>query len=354
MEDFFMRGLKTVLFLALMLTVTIGMVMATGAGEGGGEMIMASMATDVGGLGDGSFNDGSYAGLQMAEEKGIAAISVIESKQQTDYIPNLSGLAEDGNDVVFAVGFMMSDAMVEAAEYNPDTSFAGVDIFVDPSTAPDNAVGILFKEHEAGYLAGIVAGYMTLEYADRSDRLNDQNVVGLVLGMDIPPCERYEVGFIAGVHSVNPDCEVLTANAGSFTDQAKGKELTLAMVDQGADIVFQIAGLTGLGVISGAQEAGICAIGVDVDQAHYAPDTVITSAMKGLTEATFQVIQMVSNGTFEGGQNYVLGIAENGVGIAPYHDFEDVVPNSVQRAVEQAAKDIAAGRIVVPATRAEL
>ena len=316
--------------------------------------ILASMATDVGGLGDGSFNDGSFAGLKKAEADGIADISVIESKQMTDYVPNLTGLAEDGADVVFAVGFLMADAIIESAQNNPDTAFAGIDIGIDPGTAPDNVVGILFKEQEAGYLAGIVAGYMTLKYADKSDKLNDKNVVGCVLGMDIPPCERYEVGFIAGVKSVNPDCVVLTAVAGDFADQAKGKELTLAMVEQGADIVFQIAGLTGMGVIYGAQESGILAIGVDVDQNHFAPDTVITSAMKGITAASYSIVKMVADGTFKGKQNYVFGIADGAVDIAPYYNFDSIIPQDVKDAVAQAKKDIAEGKIVVPATRAEL
>ncbi|MDC7223184.1 MAG: BMP family ABC transporter substrate-binding protein, partial [Spirochaetales bacterium] len=316
--------------------------------------MIAAMATDVGGLGDGSFNDGSYAGIQKAEADGIAEARVVESKQMTDYVPNLSGLAEDGADVVFAVGFLMADAIIEAAQNNPDTSYAGIDIWVDPSTAPTNVLGISFNEHEAGYLAGIVAGYMTKEYADASDRLNDDNVIGVVLGMDIPPCERYEVGFEAGAKAVNPDVKVLQAVAGDFADQAKGKELTLAMINEGADIVFQIAGLTGMGVIAAAQEEGTLAIGVDVDQYEAAPEAVLTSAMKGLTEASYQTIETVANGTFRGATNISFGIAEDAVGIAPFHNFDTVVPQDVKDAVDQAIADIKAGTLVVPASRAEL
>jgi basic membrane protein A and related proteins len=316
--------------------------------------MIAAMATDVGGLGDGSFNDGSYAGIQKAEADGIAEARVVESKQMTDYVPNLSGLAEDGANIVFAVGFLMADAMVEAAQNNPETYYAGIDIWVDPATAPINALGISFNEHEAGYLAGIVAGSMTKEFAEASDKLNDENVIGVVLGMDIPPCERYEVGFIAGAKSVNPEVKVLQAVAGDFADQAKGKELTLAMINEGADIVFQVAGLTGMGVIAAAQEEGILAIGVDVDQYAAAPEAVLTSAMKGLTEAAYQTIESVSNDSFKGATNISFGIKEDAVGIAPYHNFDSVIPQSVKDAVNTAIAEIKAGTLTVPASRGDL
>ncbi|MDY7026746.1 MAG: BMP family ABC transporter substrate-binding protein [Spirochaetota bacterium] len=316
------------------------------------EPVVASMATDVGGLGDKSFNDGAYQGLEMAKEKLGVEINVIESKQQTDYIPNLTGLAEDGSDIVFAVGFLMEQAVKESAANMPDTYFAGIDIGAAEGD-PANFQGILYKEEQAGYLAGVVAGMMTKEYADRSDRLNDDNVVGVVLGMFIPPVERYEVGYIQGVQSVNPDCKVLSVTSGSFTDQAKGKEAALAMIEQGADIIFQAAGLTGLGVIQAAKEQGVCAIGVDVDQSGVAPEAVITSAEKKIPNTVFLAVESVVNGNFEGGTK-VYGLAEDGVGISPYHEFEDVVPQEVKDAVEKAKADILSGAVTVEATRAAI
>ena len=182
--------------------------------------LLASMATDVGGLGDKSFNDGANQGLELVKEKLGADVKVVESKQQTDYVPNLIGLAEDGSDIVFAVGFLMEQAVKEAAKNNPDTKFAGIDIWAGDGD-PSNFMGILYKEHESGYLAGVVAGMMTKEYASASPKFNDKNVVGVVLGMFIPPVEKFEVGFIQGVKSVNPDCKVLSVTTGSFVDQAK-------------------------------------------------------------------------------------------------------------------------------------
>ncbi|MBA7545028.1 Membrane lipoprotein TmpC [subsurface metagenome] len=306
--------------------------------------LIVAMATDVGGLGDKSFNDAVDFNLEPR---------VVESKQQTDYVPNLAGLAEDGAEVVFGVGFLMADALLEAAANNPDTAFAGIDIWVDPSTAPKNVQGLLFKEQESGYVSGIVAGLLTKKYASVSDRLNDDNVVGMVLGMDIPPVERFQAGFYAGVKSVNPDCKVLSVVTGTFTDQAKGKESALAMIEQGADIIFQIAGLTGLGALNAADEAGVAGIGVDVDQYAVAPDAIITSAVKGITQASYLTIKDVLDGKFVGGNNRVFGINEGATGIAPFHNWNNTIPNEVKDIVDKAIADLKSGAVVAPASRAE-
>ena len=322
------------------------------AEEKAAEPVIISMATDVGGLGDKSFNDGAHEGILMAEEKHGVEVRVVESKQQTDYVPNLSGLAEDGSMLVYAVGFLMEEAVKEAAANNPDTYFAGIDIGAADGD-PSNFQGILFNEHEAGYLAGIVAGMMTKEYASASDKLNDDNVIGVVLGMLVPAVERYEVGFIAGARAVNPDVEVISVTTGSFVDQAKGKEAALAMIEKGADIVFHAAGLTGLGAINACQESGVLAIGVDVDQNSVAPDTVITSAEKKIVQATYLTAKSAIEGTFKGG-TIVYGINQDAVGISDFHDFNSIVPKAVKDAVEEAKADMKAGTASVPTSRAEL
>jgi basic membrane protein A len=316
------------------------------------KQIVAGMATDVGGLGDKSFNDGAYNGLKLAQDQLGVKINVVQSKQQTDYIPNLTGLAEDGADIVFAVGFLMDEAVKEAATNMPDTNFAGIDIGAGDD-APSNFMGILFQEEQAGYLAGVVAGLMTDKYSDASPKLNKDNVVGVVLGMFIPPVEKYEVGFIQGVHSVNPDCKVLSVTTGSFTDQAKGKEAALAMIEKGADIIFHAAGLTGLGAIQAAKEQGVLAIGVDVDQNNVAPDTVITSAEKKIPQAVYLAVKSEVDGNFKGG-THVFGLGQDAVGIAPFHSFDSIVPQEVKDAVEQAKKDVLSGKVKVATTREEI
>jgi len=350
-----MTKISTILLVLAL--VFAGMVFANGKKESAPaaekSKVIIGMVTDVGGLGDKSFNDGSYQGLLKAKaDFGIDA-RVVQSKQQTDYVPNLSGMASDGANVVFAIGFLMADALVEAAQNNPNTRFAGIDIFLDPSKAPKNAEGLLFKEQQSGYVAGVVAGLMTKKYASASKRLNDKNVVGMVLGMDIPPVERYQAGFYAGVKSVNPDCKVLSVVTGTFTDQAKGKESALAMIQQGADIIFQIAGLTGLGAINAANEAGVAAIGVDVDQNYVAPDAVITSAVKGITNAVYLTIKDDLAGKFQGGGDRTFGIKDGAAGISPFHNWDSIVPAAVKTAVQKAIDGLKSGKVVAPSTRKE-
>lgn len=332
--------------------LVMALVLATGAAAQG--KTFAAMTTDANGLGDGSFNDGVWAGLKKAEAEGIAKVKVVEAHAMTDYVPNLSGLAEDGANLVFGVGFLMVEQIQEAAKANPKTFYAGIDHSYFGVTIPSNLVGISWKEQEAGYLAGIVAGHMTQKYAKNSPLLNDKNVIGAVLGMDIPPVERYLAGFIAGAKSVNPKIDVRYIVTGSFGDRAKGKEATIALIDQGADIVLQIAGLTGMGVIDAARERKIFAMGADVDQNAAAPEYVLTSALKGTTAATYLTIKDLVAGKLKGGENRVFGLAEGAIDIAPFHQHDKIVPAEVKSAIAKAKTDIASGKVKVPASLAEL
>lgn len=336
----------------LVIALVFAVIATAGLGAQAAKPFVA-MTTDQNGLGDGSFNDGVYAGLKKADAEGLATIKVVESHAMTDYIPNLTGLAEDGAKLVFGVGFLMIEQIQEAAKSNPNTMFAGVDHWYS-GTIPSNLIGISYKEQEAGYLAGIVAGYMTQKYSKNSPLLNSKNVIGAVLGMDIPPVERYYAGYIAGARSVNPKVDVRSITVGSFGDRAKGKEATLALIDQGADIVIQLAGLTGMGVIDAARERKVFAMGADIDQNAAAPDYVLTSALKGTTASVYVTIKDLANGKLVGGQNRVFGLAEGAIDIAPFHQFDKIVPKEVKDAVAKAKADIVAGKITVPTTLAEL
>lgn len=342
------KGLRNTIVVLLLICLAVAPVFAEGNKEKEAG-IVATMATDTGGLGDKSFNDSAYAGLVKANAELGIDINVVESKQMTDYVPNLSGLADDGADIVFAVGFLMDEAVKEVAANYPDQWFAGIDIGTY-GNAPDNFIGIQYNEHEAGYLAGIVAGMMTKEYAGNSPKLNDDNVVGVVLGMLIPAVEKFEVGFIQGVHYVNPTCEVISIIVDSFTDSAKGKEAANAMIEKGADIVFQAAGGSGIGAIQACVEAGCLAIGVDTDQWAVAPGTVLTSATKGVTQSVYLVIKDVVDGTVHGG-DVVYGIKEDAVGLAPFHDLDSIVPQAVKDEVAKAIADIKAGKRKIETSR---
>jgi basic membrane protein A len=309
--------------------------------------IKAAMVTDVGGLGDKSFNDLAYEGLKKAEAELGVEIKVLESKEITDYESNIDQLATAGFSPIFAVGFLMTDTVSKVAPLYPKAMFGGVDEFFDP--VPANVVGLLFKEQEGSYLAGVAAGLATKESFDA--KLNSDNVIGFVGGMDVPLIKKFEAGFIAGAKSVNPDVKVISLYAGNFTDQAKGKELGYSLIEQKADVIYAAAGAVGLGTIQACQEKGALFIGVDADQYNTVKgsgDVMLTSMMKRVDVAVFDAIKAMVDGKYPAGTLKVYGLAEGGVGLAPFHDFESKVPQAIKDAIEAAAKAIIAGTIVVP------
>ena len=311
--------------------------------------VKAAMVTDVGGLGDKSFNDLSYAGLQRAQDELGVEIQVLESKEQTDYENNLTQLVNAGYNPIFAVGFLMTDAVGKVAPQSSDVVFGGIDIFFEEMQP--NTLGLNFKEQEAAYLAGVVAGMLTTK-SDVDDRINDQKVVGFVGGMEVPAVQRFKIGFEAGVKSVDPDIEVEAVYTGSFTDQQKGAEAGKAMIEGGADIIFAAAGQTGNGTFSACQDNNALFIGVDADQYETLTnpgDTIVTSAVKRVDNAVFDTVKAAVDGTAAGGENRVFGLAEEGVGLAPFHDWDSKMPQDIKDAVEQARADVVAGTVTVPA-----
>ncbi len=312
--------------------------------------IKVAMVTDVGGLGDKSFNDLGYAGLQRAHARLGVPIKVLESREVTDYETNLTALAAAGYDPIFAVGFLMTDAVTKEATGFPKTKFGGIDeTFASP---PPNVVGLDFKEQEGAYLAGIVAALSTQAKFD--PRLNPQNVIGFVGGMEIPPVQRYQAGFIAGAKSVDPTVTVISLYADNFDDQAKGRELGLSLVSSGADVIFAAAGQTGLGTYRACADSNKALfIGVDSDQFLTIPrsgDVILTSAVKRVDNAVFLAVQQAVAGTLAGGQDVSYGLKDDAVGIAPFHDFDSKVPETVKAAVAKATAAIKAGTVTVPTT----
>ena len=233
---------------------------------------------------------------------------------------------------------MKGGAVSEAAELNPEQKYACIDAFFPEPT--DNLIGVLFKEQEPSFLVGYIAGKMT-----------ETNKVGFVGGVAFDVIFRFEYGFRAGVKYANPDCEVDVQYAGDFNDIAKGKAIANQMYANGADIVFHAAGSTGIGVIEAAQENDKWVIGVDQDQNHLAPDNVITSAMKRVDNAIFNVLEALAKDEFEGGQNITYGLAEGGVDIAPSSD--KLVPADILEEVDELKQMIIDGDIVVPGTQEE-
>jgi basic membrane protein A len=318
-----------------------------GGGDKNGPKV--GLVTDVGGLNDHSFNFLANQGFERAKKDLDATGQVIESKSDSDYGRNLGSQVTNKSDVVVGIGFLMGDAVKEAAKKAPDTNFAIVDFSYadakDPSkwTATDNVAGILFKEQEAGYLAGVIAG--AAEMDGKLDGLNDKHVVSAVGGLEIPPVVKYIAGFKAGVESQCKDCKVLVDYSQDFVDQSKCQDRANKQVAQGSDIVFQVAGQCGLGALSAAKEKQVWGIGVDADQA-YLGDHILTSAIKRVDEAVYQMIKLQGDGDFPGGKDSIFGLAEDGVGIgkvAPAaSEYEDLA--------DEAADKIKSGDIEVPQT----
>ena len=307
-----------------------------------GSAIKVGLVTDIGGLDDRSFNFLANKGLERAEDELGVEGRVIVSRANSDYVPNLTRLAREQFELVIAVGFLMADAIDDVAAKYPKVSFAIIDFAQDDlKSKPANVRGILFKEQEAGYLVGYLAGLVAMQEA------GSQQVIGSVGGQQIPPVDRYIAGYQAGARAANPDVTTLNGYSQSFTDQARCKEIALDQIARGASVVFQVAGQCGLGALSAAQEQNVRGVGVDADQA-YLGAHVLTSALKKVDEAVFQIIEAVHLGAFRGGADTNFDIASGGVGLGT---VAADVPSDLVAQVTKIQDDIASGAVAdIPET----
>jgi basic membrane protein A len=283
-----------------------------GGGGGGGastekKSIKAGVVTDIGGLNDRSFNFLANKGLEDAESQLGIQGRVLISKSNGDYVPNLSTLAQQQYDLTVGVGFLMADAMDTVAGKFPNNQFAIIDFSAAGlKHKPTNVEGLLFKEQEAGYLAGYLAGLWAKD--------NNANTVSTVGGQKIPPVDHYIAGFQKGATDANPGIKTLNGYSQDFVDQAKCKEIALDQIAQGSKVVFQVAGQCGLGALDAAKEKGVQGIGVDADQA-YLGDHILTSALKKVDVAVFDAIKRAQEGKFKGGTDVIATVENGGVGI---------------------------------------
>jgi basic membrane protein A len=285
-----------------------------GGGGGGGatqkKSIKAGVVTDIGGLNDRSFNFLANKGLEDAESKLGIQGRVLLSKSNADYVPNLSTLGQQQYNMIVSVGFRMGDATNTVAGKFPNSDFAIVDFSATLlKDKPKNVQGLLFKEQEAGYLVGYVAGLYAKD--------NNSNVVSTVGGEKIPPVDHYIAGFQAGAKKAYPGIKTLNGYSQDFVDQAKCKEIALNQIAQGSKVVFQVAGQCGLGALDAAKEKGVQGIGVDADQA-YLGDHILTSALKKVDVAVFDAIKRAQDGKFKGGSDVIATVKNGGVGIGKF------------------------------------
>jgi basic membrane protein A len=321
------------------------LVLAAGCGgSGGGGTTTSSsssakalvvLITDVNQLNDHGFNQLAYQGLKRAQkELGIHGV-VYQSPSAQAYIPNLSQAARKQADLVISVGFDQAAAIAKVAKQFPDTHFAIIDVSnADLAGRPKNVEGLIFREQEAGYLAGYLAGLV-------EKKSGAKNAIGSVGGQKQPPVDRYIAGYQAGALEVDPNVKLLNSYSNEWVDQAKCKQLALNEISDGANIVFQVAGGCGLGVLDAAKEKGVWGIGVDADQSYLGPQ-VLTSALKRVDTSVYATIQQVLDGKFKGGADSVFSLKNDGVGLGK---INPKVPKADVQKVREIEKQIKAGKI---------
>ena len=299
-----------------------------------GTKVKVGLVTDVSGLNDRGFNHLSYVGVQRAQsELGIDS-SVYQAKSSLEYVPNLSTFARQGSDLTIGVGYTEATAIDTAATNFPKSKFAIVDVDqTEEPHKPPNLLGLLFREQETGYLVGYLAG---LEEKRRSG----PDVIASVGGQKQPPVDRFIAGYQAGAKAADPGIKLLNGYSQDFSDQAKCKQIALNQIEQGAGVVFQVAGGCGLGALDAAKEKGVWGIGVDADQSFLGP-YILTSAVKRVDTAVFLAIKSVVDGTFKGG-NMIFGLKRNGVDIGK---ISPRVPRSEVAAVNKIRAEIISGKI---------
>lgn len=320
---------------------------------------LACMVSDAGGFDDQSFNQAAAAGLNRAVEEIGVQEARAQSSSNEDYGPNVDTMVQQGCNLVFGVGFLLEDAIQAAAEANPDVDFALLDsAFTAPDFSPvtlENGKPILFNTAEASYLAGYLAAGMT-----------ETGKVATFGGMQIPSVAIFMDGFADGVAKYNEDngttVQLLgwdkAAQNGSFTgdfdNQSNGQVFTEQFIAQGADIVMPVAGPVGLGAAAAAEAAGnVKIIWVDSDgfvTTSYGP-IILTSVMKFMEGAVFNTIDEAAQGNFSS-DPYVGTLENEGVGIAPFHDFDSAVPQELKDAIDGLRTEIIAGDIVVESPNA--
>lgn len=310
---------------------------ADGGGAAAGDKLKVVLLIP-GTLGDKSFFDAANNGLQKVKSELGAETKVVEmGGDKTKWEPTFNDIAAEDWDVVISGGSEITEMFNATAEANPDKKFINYD--TDIEEAPANMYNMSYSTNEVSFLAGAAAALAT-----QSDmpNANKDNVIGFLGGMDIPGINAFLVGYIQGAQYVDPEVKVAVSYAGDFVNPAKGKELSLIQYNSGVDIIFNVAGGTGLGIFDAAKEKNKYAIGVDSDQAMLLKDTdsvkanlIVTSAIKKIDSAILGAVKKLQDGTLEMGKRDVLGFVEDGVGIAENEIYKAAFPAELQTKIEE-------------------
>ncbi|MGD2077597.1 MAG: BMP family ABC transporter substrate-binding protein [Chloroflexota bacterium] len=312
---------------------------------------------DTGGENDRNFNQFTLEGARSAAREAGLPFDHIVTSSDEDYLPYIRNFVEDDCGLILTVGFLMKNATAIVAMDNPDVRFAIIDaeyfpgdVFVEgeyecPASVGScyteegglaNVTSLMFAEDQAGYLAGTLAGCMS-----------ETGVIGSVSGMEIPPVVRFVTGYQNGARSIRPDVQTLNSYSAEFNDAYTGKIEGDKQVAAGADVIFGVGGNTGNGGLLAASDLGLMTIGVDVDQYDIFPEarpSLLTSASKNVDVAAAEAVKAYADGSLSGGSQ-LSTVANGGVGLAPYHEWEDKIPEECKQAVTEAAEGLANGTI---------
>lgn len=334
--------MKRVGMLALASVMSVGMMMAA---LGHAAALKVAMVV-AGTLGDRSFYDSGNDGLTRAAKELGAETKVFECRGEPSAFSTQIIAAAQDREVVFTVGWELVDPLLEVAPKFPNVKFIQIDAAIEGVA---NVSSIEYLENEGAFAAGALAAMMTAKTGE--PKLNGKKIIGAVGGIDIPAARNFMAGFEAGAKYVAPDMTVETGFVGSFEDPAKGKEIALAMFNNGADIIFQFAGSSGSGVIDAAQETGFYVISAESDDRQVAPGVVIGGMIKRVGVSIFETIQQIQNGSYQNGAILTCGIAQHGVGLSHDDEMTRIVGEEVLNKLREIEQGIAQKTIPVPARK---
>lgn len=334
-------------FLAILTVCALALasVACTGEGRTSDEQgkVKVGIVFDIGGKDDRSFNAAAWEGVKRAAKDFDIVLRDVEPGNPTSIEPAMRAFAERNYDLIIGVGFAQAPIMEQVAKDYPDINFA----IVDGASKLPNVASLVFKEHQGSYLVGMIAA-----------RASKTGVIGFIGGMDIPLIHRFETGYEEGAKAVNPNVRVIDNYVGvtdhAWNNPGKGKELALAQIQKGADVIFTAAGNSGLGAFDAVEQYGRdetgrarrFVIGVDSNQNMVKPGFVLTSMVKRVDNAVYQIVEDVVNGRFKGGF-HVYGLEADGVAYAMDEHNKLLIPNQVIAEVEDAKRKIIGGEIQV-------
>jgi basic membrane protein A len=330
---------------AVLAAVAVMAVMLVGSGAAAPTAgYKAGLVSDVGRFNDKGFNQSQLKGLKFAQAhiKGLQT-SALESRSASEYLPNFASLARKGYNMIIGAGFLLAAQEAKVAKQFPNTKFAITDYDVTGTPfngkKSPNVEGLTYASQDSSYLAGCLAGLMVKKQGGAQK-------IGVVGGVKIPPVDSFLAGYQAGAKKCNPGVTVLKGYSQDFIDQAKCTTVAQNQIDAGSQVEFNVAGPCGLGTLQAADDAGVWAIGVDVDQFYLHPQHTLTSVIKRVDQGVFLAIKGAQNGQFKGGGNLVFNLQNQGVGLGK---TSPAVPASFVKKLALLRAQIVSGKIKPPA-----